>query len=377
MAKKKYMTQEEMLKKTRSKMQERSKGRKDPDEFRCPKPKDGQLEFYFKVLPPLLEGEKCKGEGGKETVCKNGAIDELWYYENGAHYLDRERIECPRAHDRDECPMCQLGFDLLDKSEDEEYRKRIRRNYLASSRYAVNIYFLNNQRNPEELRGQVKWYNAPKTIWDVWDACITSDDPGDENEPRACGLFFHPYESTYVFKLIAKLKGDFPTYESSHFLANSFGPLVALKDKEPDDEQIEKILAQRVELASKFSERDPEKLAKKAEEYLNNEKGGGDMTKIRLTESAARTGDDDDGEVTEPAPKRPSKSEESKEPKEEIVEDEGPSDDQIEEKPQAKASSKSKPKKEDDAKQESSEDDDSGEEDAKLSELLSTIDVDD
>jgi hypothetical protein len=353
---KKMPSREEMLALTRKKMQERSQGRKDPDEFRCPLAKGEEtLEFYFKVLPALIAGDTCKS-----GVDEAGAPDGLWYYENGAHFLDRVRYECPRCHDNEPCAMCQFGFDLMQDSNDKAFRQRVAKTYLARSYYAVNIYFLNNKKNPEKLRGQVFWYNAPKTVWDVWDACIQSDDPGDPEEPRACGMFFHPWEGTYTFKLIAKKKGDYNTYEGSAFLPATLGPLAKLQNEEPDDEAIDRILSQRHILPAKFNARDPDKLEELLAKLSARESGKKETESIPVGKGAASAEADVVEEPTKAAPPKSGKQSESKKQKEfaekqlseESVEDEptkaAPAEETIEEepaKPSTKAAKASKPAK--------------------------------
>ena len=370
----KKMSREEMLARTRKKMQERSQGRRDPDEFRCPLAKgDETLEYYFKVLPAIEPGDVIKG--GQE--CENGSPDGLWYYENGSHFFNRTRYECPRCHDSDPCPMCQFGFDLMKDSQDKDFRRRVSSTYLARSYYAVNIYFLQNKKNPEAVRGRVFWYNAPKTVWDIWDACIQSDDPGDPEDPQACGLFFYPWDSTYTFKLVATRKGDYNTYETSKFLPATLGPLVALKDKEPDEEAIERILKERHYLPSKFSERNVEKLEELLK-IINNKDQNSGMTNIQTKKkSAADTSNETIEEELKPAPKKaPPK-------KEEVVEEEVEEEAMEEEIKETKKKPKSKPVEEledetiEESNEKPSEETEDADEDAELQGLLQTLDDED
>ena len=264
---KKTLDREQMLAAMRKKMEERKQTRRDPDQFIPPKMKEKEVaEYYFRVLPELQEGDTCKG-----GVCKKSS--DLWYYENGNHYIDNQRYECPRVHDREECPVCQMGFDLMADSDDQEYRKKVSKNYLPRTSYAINIYFLNIKKNPEAVRGKVMWYNAQKTVWDKMDQCINSDDQGDPEEPRACGLFYHPYENGYTFKLILKNKGDWNSYEESAFVASSIGPLVKLENGSPDDATIQKILDQRVYVQDRFKSRDADQLQQAMAKIMNREQG--------------------------------------------------------------------------------------------------------
>jgi hypothetical protein len=263
----KQMNTEEMLARVRQKMQEKSKSRRDPDEFRPPKAKDNEtLEFYFRVLPELSKGDNCK-----TGVCENGM--DLWYLENGCHFHDNERHECPRLHDQEECAMCQLGFDLQKDIEGDEAKKKIRDQYLARSYYAMNVYFLNIAKNPESVRGKILWFNSPRQIWTKMEACILSDDEGDSEEPKACGLFTDPYANGYTFKLSVRKKGDYNTYEDSQFLPKSKGPLVKDESHKANEAAIQQILDQRHSLTAKFKPRDKEKLKAMAAAMLKKESG--------------------------------------------------------------------------------------------------------
>jgi hypothetical protein len=366
---KKMMSRDEMLARTRKKLQERSKGRRDPDEFRCPLAKnDETLRYYFKVLPPVEVGDVIKG--GKKAE-KN--VD--WYYQNGSHFFNRTRYECPRIHDEESCPMCEFGFDMMNDSTDKDFKRRVSQKYLARSYYAVNIYFLQTKKNPEAVRGRVFWYNAPRTIYDLWENCIQSDDAGDPDEPKACGLFFHPWESTYTFKLEAVKKGDWNTYEKSEFLPATFGPLVSLSDEKdkPDDEAIERILNERHYLPGKFAARDADKIQELLETI--NSKDGEDTINIKTKKSAADTENEPLDEELKPAPKAKAKK------KAEVIEEDA-KDEVIEEdaKEDAKEDAEEvveevvEEKKEKPAKKPEPEEDD---EDEELKGLLQSLDDDD
>jgi len=358
----KMMSREEMLAQVRKKMAERSnKGSRDKDEFRPPKANPEQtLEYYFRILPELNKGDKCAS-----GTCDQDS--DLWYYENGSHWFNKRRIECPRQHDQNSCDLCQFGFDHLEKEQDKQVRSRISKNFLAKGTYAVNIYFLNMSKNPDDVRGKVMWYNAPRTVWTIWDETINSDDPGDEEEPRAYGIFYHPLEG-YTFKLVVKRRDDYNNYEKSYFMAPSLGPMVKKKDG-PDEARIAEILAQRHILTEKFEERSQEKIA----EILN-------MVKKSYS---GDDGDDgvDDGEEVKIKPKKAEKAvEESVDEvtdesakdvveedvvEEDVVEEDVVEEDVVEEKPKKSSPPKSKKKE---VKEEKIDEDD-----PELSELLSQI----
>lgn len=248
----------ELLKAVRQKSLEKDKNRRDPDEFRCPSAKDKTLEYYFIVLPELQVGDTCRG-GGKCDI-----PTDLWYYQNGFHFFQNNKYECPRIHDNGKCPVCDMGFELMKDSDNKEFRKTVSARFLARSHYAVNVYFINTNKNPEDLRGKVKWVNLQHTVWEKMDKCINSDDPGDKDDPKACGIFYHPWEGCYIFKLVANKKGEWNEYGESKFLANTQGPLVRNADGTPNDEAIQAILNERVILQKKF----PVRSQKRLEELL-------------------------------------------------------------------------------------------------------------
>jgi len=259
----KDMPYAELLAQVRKKQQEKSAGRRDPDELRIPKarPKE-RLEYLVKILPELGKGDICKGGMAPEGM-------ELWYAQNGAHYHDRQYHPCPRVHDGEQCPLCQVGFDLLNETDDEEQRKRISRVYLPRTYYAVNAYVLNHKNNPEEIRGKVMWLNLQKTIWVKLDACLQSDDEGNETDPKAAGVFFHPWKRTYALKIVAFKKGDYNNYEESALLPLTLGPLAALKEGGADEKRIQEILDQRIYIPERFGKRNVDKLKAIAHQLLH------------------------------------------------------------------------------------------------------------
>jgi len=286
-----YPSRAEMLEKTRQQAAKTNLNRKDPDEFRPEKVKgDVKKSYYFYVLPDIQKGEKCKSSGTKDGNASEGSLN--YYYQNGYHWIDNTKLECPRCHDNEECALCSLDFELMKGSDDKVYKSSVRSKYLASAHYAVNIYFLNFKDNPEELRGKVMWFNAPKTVFDKWDACITNDDPGsEETELKAFGIFYHPYEGSYPFKLHVANKGDFNSYEESKFLAGNFAPLsVKIENgkpvldnegnKVPDLDRIQEILDQRHYLPSKFQTRDQARIQKVVDKYTAKESGNDDAEVI-------------------------------------------------------------------------------------------------
>ena len=274
---KSIMSKEEMLKKLREKMSERKGGHRDPDQFIPPKAKkDEKLEYFFRVLPPLQAGDTYKG-----GVCEKD--QDIWFYENGNHWINNERLECPRMHDREECPICTIGFDLMRDNDDDAYKAGVRKKYMPRSGYAINIYFVNSDKNPENLRGRVMWMSVPKTVYDIMNECVENADPGTTEDPKPCGVFYHPTDGGYVFKLVAENQGQWNTYERSGFLVNSAGPLAKGTDGKPDIDRIQKILDMRHLLPSKFGARDVEKLNIILNKLLVKQTGGDGTEKADQT----------------------------------------------------------------------------------------------
>lgn len=218
------------LESIRGKMRKRKGGKaKDPNEWRPDKAEAGKpLKYKFFVLPPV------------------DSMD-LWYYEHGQHWIEKSSIECPRIHDGTNCPLCQFGFDLMKETEDKEERRNIAKNYLASSRYAVNIYFPAVASTPQELRGKVMWFSMPQSVYSIMEEVIMRDSPADDAlEPEAHGIFFDP-NNAYPFVLEVKKKGEFNSYESSHFINKSM-PITK--------GDIAEILNQRHDIPSLYDNRD-------------------------------------------------------------------------------------------------------------------------
>lgn len=270
----------EMLLKLKEKMKEKGKGR-DPDQFAPPSAKDDEtLEFYLRILPPLMKGDKYKGGVAEKT-------EDLWFYENGAHYIKqpKAKLTCPRCQYGDSCPICQIGFDMMEGEPNKDVRSSISSKYLARSYYSINVYFLNSDKNPESIRGRVMWFNIPKTLFDIMDYCINNEKPGDEDDPQACGIFYHPDEG-YTFKLVVKKKGEYNTYETSKFLATTMGPLFKTKEGSPDKERIKKILEERVYLPDKFEKVNIDKINEMASTILDGDKkGDGEKKETKKEES--------------------------------------------------------------------------------------------
>ena len=335
---------EEYLTKLRKKINDKSKGgsRRDPNEFRPPKAKDGEeLNYYYRILPELSKGEECDGGLASRDY-------DFYFYEHGAHWIDNRPVECPRIHDGEECEICKLGFELLNDESDIEQRRAIAKRYLPRSYYSINIYFLNNKRNPEDLRGRVMWGSVPKTVYDILDSCLNSDDPGDEDDPRAFG-FFHDVTEGYVFKLNVKKKGEFNTYEGSRFLPNTLDPLVKTEDGKVDADAINVILNKRHDLVEKFDARDKDKISGIVKKWIS-------------------------GDDAEPEPKDDPKPEAKKEEDDDLLE-EKPKKKAKAKKPKAEA--KKEPEPEPEPKESESADEEEDEDDPELQALMDYLNEDD
>lgn len=219
-------------------------GQKDPNEFRFPKAKENEtLTYYIKFLPPVP------------------SMGDLWFYMNGSHFLDMKRLECPRIHEQGaECPLCQLGFQLMDGM-DKEQKSKIAKTYLARSYYGVNIYFPQSTNVQEDLRGKVFWANIPKTLYDKCEECILRDDGGSDDDPAPFGLFYSE-KAGYVMKVVIKSKGGYNNYEESKFLVTTKGPL------SKDEAKIKEILSRRHDVPTKFAARDLAALQAKVDNIL-------------------------------------------------------------------------------------------------------------
>lgn len=263
------------LDKMRNKLKEREKGKRvDANEFIPPKAKPGapKLVYRFFVLGPVSAGDPVLNGVASQDMA-------LYYVPNGAHWISNKPHACPRIHDENECEICQLGFDLMSDCPKGEAGKKARsaiaKNLLPQERYAINIYFPNINENPEELRGRVMWYNAPKTVIHIMDECINRDNAGDPQDPKAFGVFFDE-NAAYLFQLEVGEKSTYNNYETSKFLAiGGPQPIVRAKDSTgkivAHTKKIQEILNMRHDLFTKFDARDPAKISSLAIQLANKD----------------------------------------------------------------------------------------------------------
>lgn len=267
---------------------------KDPNEFRPPVAPEGEtLKYRFFVLPPLQEGDTCADGKASRSM-------DVFYVQNGSHFVNNRKHECPRVHDEIDCPLCQVGFDQMGETDDKARRSDIARSWLPRTQYAVNIYFPKDGVNPDDVAGKVLWMNASKQVYDLWEACIYNDDAGDPSDPQPYGVFYDE-NSAYYFQLQIKKKNKWNDYSASKFLASSGKRPIATKDGKAIPSRIQEILDQRHDLYAKFPQRDVEALAKLAQQLQSGEppaeESGFDVDESAKTES-----------VKKPATKAPAKA---------------------------------------------------------------------
>lgn len=227
----------------RARVRKKSNNRvQDPHEFRAPNMggQEGEKLFYFYVLPPKEE-------------------DGIFFYPNGAHWINKRSHECPRLHDGEECALCTLMFDLMEGAENKQEKSEIGKKYGAKQKYAINIYFTDDKENGE-YANKVMWYNAPWQVYQKFESCLEKDGPGNKHDPQAWGDFYNP-EEAYLFRLSVQNKGGYSNYESSQFIPSSRGPIPNADD----------IINSLHNLSSKFEERDPEGIQKIVDKLLDND----------------------------------------------------------------------------------------------------------
>ncbi len=231
----------------RKKLKDSSKGKSiDPDEFR-PKKIDNQndqMKYRFFILPPFQQGDKVRGGAASQSM-------DQFFIHHGTHWIQNRPHACPRLHYNEECPICQFGFDLLGETKDDEKRKNIVRDWMPNSAYMVNIFFPPwIKSNPEELRGRVMFYNAPKTCFDLWMACVMRDESNEE-DPEAFGVFFDE-TAGFLFELNVVRKGKNNSYAASKFIANNGQPQPMVRD-----DNFKMLLESRHNLFEKLQKPDP------------------------------------------------------------------------------------------------------------------------
>lgn len=286
----------------------------DPDEFKPEKAKSASepLRYRFFIMPPVLAGEKTKqGEARK-------GMDQF-YVQHGNHWVNERPNACPRVYNGGDCEICSFGFDLLKTTKDQERRMTILRQWMPATYYMVNIYFPNIKTNPEDLRGRVMFYNAPKTCCDMWTNTIMRDSSGDSDDPQAFGAFFDE-NAGFMYELQVLKNGRQNGYKTSKFVVGDGNPIPFIKNEDgtPDKKALAKLLEQRHDLWLKVEVPDAEKIKKLASVMID----GDDAPDDSKVSTKMEEDDEDDAPVSKPvkaAPKAESKPEAPK--KQTIVED--------------------------------------------------------
>ena len=246
----------------RNKLKKQMSGKMtDPDEFRPPKAESQTepMKFRFFILPPIAKGDKLKSGVVSESM-------EHFFIAHGNHWINDKPHACPRVWDGTECDICQTGFDLLKDEKEEKARASIIKTWMPSTYYMVNIYFTGHKCNPEELRGKVKFFNAPKTCFDIWTSTLLKDDAGDPEDPSAFGVFFDE-NSAFQFQLEVIKQGKNNSYKTSKFIHNNGKGLPMLDDPT----KLHKLLEMRHNLFDKIEKPDSEKIAKLAKTLLDGD----------------------------------------------------------------------------------------------------------
>lgn len=247
----------------RQKLKKQMGGFADPDEFKPPKVDPGETkQFRFYILPPILAGDELKSGTVERAM-------EMFYIQHGNHWINNKPHPCPRVFNNEKCPICQQGFDFLKQpniKEDEVKRKKIISEWMPNTYYMVNIFFSNSKQNPEDLRGRVKFYNAPKTCFDLWSEALMREDAGDAEDPRAYGVFFDE-NNAFQFQLEVTKSGRNNSYKTSKFLANGGNPSPIAKDTDT----IAKIMRLRHNLFDKIEMPDVDKLEKLQRQLIHGD----------------------------------------------------------------------------------------------------------
>lgn len=248
----------------------------DPDEFRPEKAKSTTepTNYRFYILPPVMEGDLVKGGHAKRSM-------DQFFVQHGAHWIHDKPYPCPRVCENNDCEICTFGFDLLRELKDdknaEEKRKAIVKQYMPTTHYVVNIFFTGHKCNPEDLRGTVKYFKAPKTCFDSWSGALMRDDAGDPERPKAHGVFFDE-KHAYIFELAVLKSGKNNSYKTSDFLTTNVGPMIRLENGQPDMGALAKLLTMRHYLFDKLDKPDSKKISALAQAIIHGDTSATDGT---------------------------------------------------------------------------------------------------
>jgi len=218
--------------------------KRDPDEFRPPAVEPEKTKsYYFHVLPAVSD-------------------EDTFFYKNAAHWINNRTVQCPRVHETGDCPVCQLGFDMMEGVTDKKARSAIAKKFLPQQKYAINVLFTDDKVNGD-LAGKVMWFNSPQSVFNKMKDALMRENAGDDSKkPLAFGDFTDP-DASYIFNMSIVEKGGYNNYDTSDFYPSA--PV-----KLPND----KALDQRHDLKGKFSEPDMKVLV----EFERKSLSGGDET---------------------------------------------------------------------------------------------------
>jgi hypothetical protein len=286
------------------------------------------MKYRFFILPPIMTGDKLKGGEATQDM-------DHFFLPHANHWINDRPHPCPRVWSGDEhgdCAVCQAGFDLLKEEKDENTRKEIIKQWMPNTYYMVNIFFVNSPMNPEDLRGQVKFFNAPKTLFDTWTATLMREGSGDPEDPVAHGVFFDE-SAAFMFQLEVLKFGRNNSYKTSKFVANGGEPQPMLKDTS----KLPALLKMRHNLYEKVERPSVEAMKKLARVIIDGDDGGFDDE-----ESASKKSENTKPAVKEskPEPKPEPKSQKAKVDDDLIMDD----DLLVNDDPPAKPASKPQPK---------------------------------
>jgi hypothetical protein len=186
---------------------------------------------------------------------------------------------------------------------------------MPATYYMVNIYFPNIKTNPEDLRGRVMFYNAPKTCCDMWVNTILRDGSGDADDPQAHGAFFDE-NAGFMFELQILKNGRQNGYKTSKFVVGDGNPVPFLKNEDgtPDKKGLLKLLEQRHDLWLKVEKPDQDKIKKIASVMIDGDDAPDDSRVSTKVED-----DDDDVPVSKPAKAEPKAESRAEQPKKQQV----------------------------------------------------------
>lgn len=256
--------------------------RTDPTEFQAPQVREGTIKYKVFILPSLNEGEPCASGVATQTS------DSPFHIVDAVHWVDRKPYPCPRSSPGNRCPMCDAGFTLLRELKDsgikdEDKSKAIKKQWLPSTKYLVNLYFPPIAPNPEELHGKVLWYGAPQTLMNIWRDTLMREDAGDDpDEPEAYGVFFDEF-SSYMFNLnlTPGSRPGWNEYKTSRFGGKVKVPLVMTKDKKADREAIQRVMNLRHDLFTKRQDYDMEQITSLVNRLLHGDDSGFDVDEVK------------------------------------------------------------------------------------------------